>query len=122
MEQGKVRILFTWKQFDEAVDIIVGRLQLFPKVSQVYGIPRGGLVLAVALSHRLDVPLTQSPSARDMLVVDDISDSGRTLKYFGPLSVCTATIHKVPNTVYVPDIWVFEREVDSWIVYPWERS
>ena len=120
---------FTWQQFDEAVDIIVESLRvkgLMSKVSQVYGIPRGGLVLAVALSHRLNVSLVQSLDdvivGDGTLIVDDISDSGQTLRRFGPLGVCAATIHKVPNTVCVPDVWVFERGVNEWIVYPWEGS
>ena len=128
-ERAKTVVAFTWQQFDEAVNIIVESLRrkgLASKVSQIYGIPRGGLVLAVVLSHRLNLPLVRLPEdvviEGRTLIVDDISDSGRTLERWGPLGACTATIHKVPNTVYVPDIWVFERGVDYWVVYPWERS
>ena len=45
---------------------------------QVYGIPRGGLIVAVLVSHKLGIPLITS--LRDMygkkfLVVDDIVDT-----------------------------------------------
>ena len=122
------KIFFTWTEFDYAMDVIVSSLRcegLVSKVSQVYGIPRGGLVLAVVLSHRLGVPLASLAdvvAAGNALIVDDISDSGQTLKRFGALGTVTATIHLVPGAVYVPDVWVFQRPENSWVVYPWETE
>ena len=45
---------FTWKEFDQDVEYIADKCK-FLKFSGIYGIPRGGLCLAVALSHRLNV-------------------------------------------------------------------
>lgn len=47
----------------------------------VYGLPRGGLVLAVMISHKLNIPLLMSP-AEGCLIVDDICDSGETLLHY----------------------------------------
>ena len=123
------KLYFTWADFDNAVSAIVESLErrgLMPRVSRIYGIPRGGLVLAVALSHRLGLPLTLSLTEVTWkgrtLVVDDISDSGQSLSPFTKTAVCTATIHVVPGTSCVPDIWVFERPKDKWVVYPWETN
>jgi hypoxanthine phosphoribosyltransferase len=118
------RIYFTWNAFDRAVDILVDKLRaqaVLRRVRSIYGIPRGGLVLAVALSHRLELPLT-SEVARRTLVVDDISDTGRTLHRLNGEALLTATIHCVSDTVFVPDVWVLEKPKNTWIVYPWERN
>lgn len=124
---AKEFIHYSWKDFEQAVDTIVRRLKQTEIVSQcgrVYGIPRGGLVLAVTLSHRLGMPLAtldEVVAHGDALVVDDISDTGRTLQRFGPLGACTATLHLVPGTIYVPNIWVEERAPANWVIYPWEE-
>ena len=47
-------------------------------MSGIYGIPRGGLCLAVALSHKLNIELLKEPR-NNILIVDDIYDSGETL-------------------------------------------
>jgi len=120
------RVHYSWQNFDDAVEVIAncvkaeGHLQ---HVEQIYGIPRGGLVLAVKLSHRLKLPLALLEDVvayGHTLIVDDISDSGETLGHIGKLATCTATIHMVAGTAFIPDIWVEERAKDVWIVYPWE--
>lgn len=49
--------------------------------SGVYGIPRGGLVLASWLAHKLYLPLLFAPS-KNCIIIDDICDSGETLLHF----------------------------------------
>lgn len=58
-----------------------------------------------------------------MLLVDDVSDSGRTLAMVVDLLrehgavVRTLTLYSKPRTVLVPDyIW---RDTDKWITFPW---
>ena len=51
------------------------------KFSSIYGVPRGGLCLAVALSHKLNIKITQNPM-KNSLIVDDIFDTGLTLNSF----------------------------------------
>ena len=47
---------FTWQEFDKSVEYIANQCECL-KLSGIYGVPRGGLCLAVALSHRLNVQL-----------------------------------------------------------------
>ena len=112
---------FTWEDFDNAIDIMASRIRQnkkFRDMKTITGIPRGGLVVAVALSHKLDsIPVVDYVN-RGTLLVDDISDSGKTLlQYTG--AILTATIHIVPGTSFIPDIWIKERTAD-WVIYPWE--
>ena len=119
------QIHYSWQNFDDAVEVIANRVRAeghLQRVKRIYGVPRGGLVLAIKLSYRLGLPLAtlQEVAYGHTLVVDDISDSGETLMRLGRLAVCTATIHAVPGTTFVPDIWVEKRDKDTWVVYPWE--
>ena len=47
---------FTWDEFDKSVEHIANKCK-FLEFSGIYGVPRGGLCLAVALSHKLKIEL-----------------------------------------------------------------
>jgi len=93
----------------------------------VYGIPRGGLIIAVMMSHRLGIPYTdrlQSLYGEKFLVVDDIADTGTTLEQMKAevfQNAEFATIHYNEQSVVEPNFWVSKKNSD-WIVYPWERG
>ena len=120
------QIHYSWQNFDDAIEVLFNRIIAeghIHHLKRIYGVPRGGLVLAVKLSHRLDLHLAtleEVVAYGHTLVVDDISDSGNTMKHIGKMAVCTATIHIVPGTIFVPDIWVEEKVKGDWVVYPWE--
>lgn len=110
-----MRVL-TWAEFDEAVSRIASMARHVP-IAGVYGLPRGGLPLAVALSHRLNAPLLTRPQ-RWVLVVDDAYESGRTLAPFNGQPVLTAVwISKA-----APTWWKAAEVVNSseWLIFPWE--
>ena len=46
----------SWTQFDQAVAVLAERFAT-GSFAGIYGVPRGGLCLAVALSHSLQKPL-----------------------------------------------------------------
>jgi len=47
---------FTWSEFDKSVEKIANKCR-FKEFSGIYGVPRGGLCLAEALSHKLKIEL-----------------------------------------------------------------
>jgi hypoxanthine phosphoribosyltransferase len=57
-----------------------------------------------------------------ILIVDDISDSGQTLKRYKKEGYTTATLDVRNSTVTVPDFYSNWIENADWIVYPWERK
>ena len=88
------------------------------QIKSITGIERGGLIPAVMISHKLNIPYVTKIN-KDTLVVDDICDSGETLKNM--VSGYTATLHYKKTAVFTPDFYA--KEVGSeWIVYPWERK
>ncbi len=70
-------------------------------------------------------PLNADVKGMKVLVVDDVSDTGTSLKTAlehvaarGASEVRVATLHIKPWTAFKPDYHT--DEVDKWIVYPWE--
>lgn len=119
----------------------------------IVAIARGGLTLAGALGYALDVkmlgslnvefytgveerfdePVLLPPTldraaleGRRVLLVDDVSDSGRTLALVlqllraGGGEVRTVCLYSKPGTVQQPDyVW---RTTDRWIMFPWSAE
>ena len=110
---------FTWSEFDKSVDYISNQCKYW-KSSGIYGVPRGGLCLAVALSHKLDIPLINKPS-KNTLIVDDVFETGTTLSNFKNIEGANFFVlvsKKQPiwwNTVTIS----YKNE---WIVFPWENK
>ena len=70
-------------------------------------------------------PLNADISGLNVLVVDDVADSGNSLKVvkeyidsLGPREVKMATLHHKPWSSFEPDFYA--ESVDKWIIYPWE--
>jgi hypoxanthine phosphoribosyltransferase len=119
----------------------------------IIAIARGGLVLAGALGYALDVkmlgslnvefytgveerlpePIVLPPTldrdalaGKRVLLVDDVSDSGRTLALVlallraGGGEVRTVCLYSKPGTVQPPDyVW---RTTPNWIMFPWSAE
>jgi hypoxanthine phosphoribosyltransferase len=119
----------------------------------IVAIARGGLVLAGALGYALDVkmlgslnvefytgveerldePVVLPPTldrdalaGKRVLLVDDVSDSGRTLALVlallraGGGEVRTVCLYSKPGTVQQPDyVW---RTTPNWIMFPWSAE
>ena len=109
--------LLSWNEFNICVNTITD-LCVKKKFSGVYGFPRGGLCLAVAISHSLRIPLLNKLEPNS-LVVDDVYETGQTL----------SQVKEIPNVTAF--VWLSKVEVDwwnaveicdadEWLVFPWE--
>ena len=117
-------------------------------IDKIVAISRGGLVVARILSDLLDIPIshitiasyqnlkqekepriTEAPSAnfeeQNILVVDEVSDTGdtfkRALSYFENLPikhVYTLAPYIKTQTKHTPDF--FDKSMDGWIIFPYE--
>lgn len=102
--------------------------EILPKreIDSVWGVPTGGAVVAAMLRARLgypmvDVPILTTPQGGSKtLVVDDICDSGETLKPWHEADVATAVLHVRPNSVMIPTVSV--ETTSDWITYPYEHK
>ncbi|HVP26929.1 MAG TPA: phosphoribosyltransferase [Candidatus Bathyarchaeia archaeon] len=143
----------TWNQiYDMLLNMATKIRQDKFKPDIIIGVSRGGWPPARVLSDLLDNPnlasvtvefyvgvaetkrkptLTQPVSAKikdkKVLVVDEVTDTGKSLKLVkeyiikqGVTQVKTATIYYKPWSIIKPDYC--EKETSRWIVFPWETK
>jgi len=121
------------------------------KPEVLVGVARGGLTLSHAIAEGLNIRNVQTLSTQlydktqkrnnicidgeckfedvqKVLVIDDIADSGDTLKAimemlhskYPKVEFKTATLFYKKTSVYEPDFWI--NEADEWIDFFWERD
>jgi hypoxanthine phosphoribosyltransferase len=143
----------TWNQiYDMLLNMATKIRQDKFKPDIIIGVSRGGWPPARVLSDLLDNPnlasvtvefyvgvaetkrkptLTQPVSAKikdkKVLVVDEVTDTGKSLKLVkeyiikqGVTQVKTTTIYYKPWSIIKPDYC--EKETSRWIVFPWETK
>ncbi|MFX1559745.1 MAG: phosphoribosyltransferase [Promethearchaeota archaeon] len=83
-------------------------------------------VAAKGKAPRITQPLTGSMKNKNILIVDEVADTGDTLlhaiehvKALGAKGVRSAVLHYKPTSIVKPDF--FMVETTSWTVYPWEN-
>ena len=120
MSEGKT--YYTWRQFDGDILKIAEKLHLQKKqFNGIWGPPRGGLVLAVCLSHALGLPLVSRPKDQKTLIVDDIVDTGATLSRLKKKGFFIVSLFYHLQSTFEPDLW-FREKKKQWIVFPWEAK
>jgi hypoxanthine phosphoribosyltransferase len=132
------REVLGWDEFGEASRELAAQVHGSGFVpDMVVAIARGGLLLAGSVAYALDVkscgainvellsPMLDTPSVsgQKVLLVDDVSDSGRTLAMVLELllkagaDVRSLCLYSKPQTVLEPDfVW---RRTSKWIAFPW---
>lgn len=114
----------SWNDIDTACKALVDKINVDGReFSAVMAIPRGGLIPGVIISHLLDIPLVLNPKYKgNLLLVDDIADSGLTLKTFSTdaPNCTTLTLYKDIHSNFIPDYFYFES--GEWIKFPWETD
>ena len=109
---------FSWREFDKSVEYISKKCK-YLKFSGIYGVPRGGICLAVALSHKLNVNLISNPE-KNALIVDDIYETGLTLNNYREIegAVFYVLVSK-KKPIWWNSVKLYQEE--DWIVFPWEN-
>ena len=72
-------------------------------------------------------PVSASVKGKKVLVVDDIADTGKSLKLIqahlkerGATEIRVAAIYYKPWSIVVPDY--YQKDTTSWVIFPWERK
>lgn len=146
-------LLLSWDDIVEEVEELAAKVTGSGyRPEAIVGILRGGLFVANLLSDVLDVeevvplgirsyvgvkersapvvyhkPGMDSLNGRKVLLVDDVSDEGKTLQVATslitgssrPAELRSAVLHIKPWTKFVPDYFVLQTS--HWILYPWSR-
>ncbi|MDU7360816.1 MAG: phosphoribosyltransferase [Propionibacteriaceae bacterium] len=146
--------VLTWQGLGDATDDLARTIVdsgFHPEI--IIAVARGGMLLAGGLTYALGVKLTDAINVefytdvnatlpdpvllapmldtnaiagKQLLVVDDVADSGRTLalvikllRGFGA-DVRSAVLYSKPRTVVEPEyVW---KRTEKWIVFPWSAK
>jgi hypoxanthine phosphoribosyltransferase len=148
----KEELKLTWADVEQGVNIIINRIGN-KKYDYVIGIANGGLIPATLIAKRLklktmsvglesydgknfkNVTLWSEINKRLYilqqhglcLLVDDISDSGKSFNYIknaylkNEEILCdTASLVVKPKTTFMPDYFAMNVNTDTWVKFPWE--
>jgi uncharacterized protein len=143
----------TWNQIYDMLLCQAQKIKNQPyKPDTIVGIAKGGIIPARILTDLLENPelsyiqlefytdinqtlqepalkqtLTVQVTGKKVLIVDDIADSGKSLKLAktylkqqGALEIKTAVLYKKPQSITTPDFC--EKSTNNWIVFPWETK
>ena len=119
----------SWELIDELTDKIATEVSRnYKEIKFIYGIPRGGLIPAVILSHKLGIKLINEVFSHT-LVVDDIVDTGETMKirlteaniWGGTRNIVTTSLVTRTSAKFKPNITGMSLREDGWVCYPWEN-
>lgn len=142
----------SWAEVEQAVSIIINRIGN-KKYDYVVGIANGGLIPATLIAKKLKLKTVsvglESYDGKDLkkltlwseintrwyipqqhdlcLLVDDISDSGKSFNYvkntylLNQDILCdTASLVVKPKTTFMPDYFAMNVHTDTWVKFPWE--
>jgi hypoxanthine phosphoribosyltransferase len=117
--------ILTYQEYGQLLYHLVKKIKYSPildHIKYVYGIPRGGLPIVAHLSHFLNLRYIDDPNYayESTMIVDDIADTGITLKEFEGVNIASATLFYKRRSSVKPTFYV--EETDKWIVFPWERT
>lgn len=124
------KAFLTWDDIGDLIDNLAEQInKLDKKPLYIYGVPRGGAIPAVWLSHKTGIKYQQINSAQiskmadlsHILIIDDICDSGETIKKIKEnFPKCqTATLFHKETAIDKPDFYASLSTYD-WISFPWE--
>jgi uncharacterized protein len=115
------RLFLSWEDVEDMVKVLAEVVRKAPViVDSIYGIPRGGLIPATLLSHKLNIPMVEVPT-ESTLVVDDIVDSGLTLSQYAKYSFA-CLVYKPLTSHLIPTFFALNYVQDYWINFPWEEK
>lgn len=124
------KVKFTWEDLDKAIDILSSKINKTTyRFDYIIGIVRGGLIPAVMLAHKLNIPLTISfdKLTGTILLVDDIIDDGTTINSYKEkinknVEIISCSIHITDKTTQkvIPDFYY--KKTSDWQIYPWETE
>ena len=119
LQENKIAVSW-WDMTDLIKDLSEKILFEVPLADSIYGVPRGGLIPAVMLSHKLNLPMVET-IGKNTLVVDDMTDSGITMEKM-PGQWTAVLFHKPHTSVFTPNVYSKLHEGDEWLVFPWEET
>lgn len=131
-------IVYTWSEIDNLLVDVVAKNKGLLNIRKIVSLSRGGLCPAAILAHKINVTDVESVqicavtrrfdrvngrfNAEDVLFVDDIVDTGQTMRNIAdkyPLAKRLVVVAK-SRTSDLVNYFGVRIWVDDWVVFPWE--
>lgn len=107
-----------WDEITDWIDSLSKQI-VGKKYSGIYGVPRGGVILATLLSYKTGLPLLLAPQ-KNCLVVDDDASTGITLlPYYNRFDIALMYIN--PDCNIVPT-YLYKTYGDTYKVFIWNEE
>jgi xanthine phosphoribosyltransferase len=150
------KLTLTWCDYFKLCDILIGKLA-GNKFTDIVAISRGGLIPAQYIAYKLDIPRVHNFGVSSyskenvrlhddkvvvyqkvtmhfnenhhVLVIDDIADTGKTIKkclgahwmFAAAANVKLSALHyKLDKSVIKPDYYAQIVDANTWIEYPYD--
>ena len=135
----------SWEELHRNSKALAWRLSEMQPYKGIIAVTRGGLVPAAIVARELDIRLidtvcvlsynqktkgevnvlkesTIANNGQDWLIVDDLVDTGETIKALRPQlpNAHYATVYAKPNGRDQVDTFITEVSQDTWIYFPWD--
>ena len=108
----------TWQDVETFIKFVADNTHNFKDFNGVYGPARGGLVYAVIISNRYNIPFLGAPQ-KGCIVVDDICDTGDTTRAWLNKGYYIATHYYKEGCPIIPNLH-YKVKTINWIKFPWE--
>jgi len=116
-------IVYNANNFISDIKVLADKIKKTNKYDWIYGIPRGGVNVAIALSQEIGIPLISDIGlAGRTLIADDIIDSGKIRMAYSEFDF--ASLHLKPHADIISALGktYFVNKTDDWIHYFWENN
>ena len=122
----------SWNEYSKDIDTLIGHIQKRRNhyYEAVVGIPRGGLIAAVIISHKMNIPykpIDQLEGTHKVLIVDDLVESGATLigtkktLLMKDIKCDVAIVYaKGSSQLHLVDFYSKIKDPADWILHPFE--
>lgn len=117
-----------WNWIEDACNNIAENYIDKNKIIGISGIPRGGIIPAVILSHKCKITLIPFEELvlipenlrKYIVVIDDIVDTGITMSNID-IKFKKVSLIYVNNPNIILNYTYFKKQLDGWVIFPWER-
>lgn len=130
MKQVILKRELTWEWVESQIERMSTWINHQEPIQYVTGLPRGGLIPAILISHKYGIKYIDLEKAKTLpaktrrrtLLVDDISDTGISLRELHDYEFLTAALAFRTTSKYVPDHYCEVISDARWLVFPWENK
>lgn len=105
-----------WDEIEQWVNSLS---KVAKKYKGIFGIPKGGLIIAILLSYKTKLPLLSAPCKGCLVVDDDMSTGLTLLPYYNRYD--TAVMYKNPNCPISPT-YLFSEYGETYKEFIWNKG